>query len=279
MTSVLVLDSNVFLRHDISEVLSARGLQVVHSDSVADVKATIAVFVFEGIFVGQSLSWQEHVDLAQSFWQSSAKGTYMVYSLDENSRPNVARLKERGISVAMGSQVGALLVAEAEKIMPLSPAGLSPRVLLIESLKTPQEILRNVLQKLGYLSKATTSGRAALEMVQQAASPYFMIITEANTSDISGAELIQRVRSDPKLADLPIVMLTAYATSTVLWESLIAGVSGFIVKPPQRELVIKELGRARRIWSGLEPTRLAPSDPDTLKNFLAEWTKKTTKEL
>lgn len=277
MTTALVLEPNIFLGHDVSELLSARGLRVVNSDSVADLRAKLGIFVFDAVFVGQPLSWQEHVELAQAFWEGSPKGTYFVYSPDDRSRPNVARLKERGISVALGDQVGALLVDEAEKLMPLSPSGLSPRVLLVGSLKTPQEILRGVLHKLGYLGKATNSGEVALQMVQKSNNTYFLIITEASTSDISALEMIQRVRADSKIATLPVVVLTAYATSNVLWDSLMAGVSGFIVKPPERELVIKELGRARRIWSGLEPTRLAPSDPDALKRFIVERLKATSK--
>jgi two-component system chemotaxis response regulator CheY len=39
------------------------------------------------------------------------------------------------------------------------------------------------------------------------------------------------VRADPKLADLPFIMVTAEARETKIAEARAAGVSGYIVKP------------------------------------------------
>ena len=46
-----------------------------------------------------------------------------------------------------------------------------------------------------------------------------------------GLDLLKAVRSDPKLAKLPVLMLTAEAKREQIVEAAQAGVNGYVIKP------------------------------------------------
>jgi two-component system chemotaxis response regulator CheY len=48
---------------------------------------------------------------------------------------------------------------------------------------------------------------------------------------MSGLDLIKAVRSDAKLAKMPVLMLTAEAKREQIIEAAQAGVSGYVIKP------------------------------------------------
>jgi two-component system chemotaxis response regulator CheY len=49
--------------------------------------------------------------------------------------------------------------------------------------------------------------------------------------NLDGLGLVQKVRSDPELKDLPFLMVTAEAEKGKVIEAIKAGVSNYIVKP------------------------------------------------
>jgi two-component system chemotaxis response regulator CheY len=46
-----------------------------------------------------------------------------------------------------------------------------------------------------------------------------------------GLELLKQVRADPKLAGLPVLLLTAEAKRDQIVEAAQAGVNGYVIKP------------------------------------------------
>ena len=70
-------------------------------------------------------------------------------------------------------------------------------------------ILRLLLERSGYQVTDAANGIAALVSIK--ASRPDVLVTDLRMPVMDGAELTQRIRSDPKLTDLPIVIITAYA--------------------------------------------------------------------
>lgn len=57
------------------------------------------------------------------------------------------------------------------------------------------------------------------------------LITDWNMPGMSGIDLIREVRGDPRLAHIPILMVTAEAKREQIITAAQAGVNGYIVKP------------------------------------------------
>jgi two-component system chemotaxis response regulator CheY len=61
--------------------------------------------------------------------------------------------------------------------------------------------------------------------------------------EISGLDLLNRVRSDNELKNIPFVMVTAEAQKDNILEAVKAGVNSYIVKPFTAETVSEKLNK------------------------------------
>ncbi|NDC38575.1 MAG: response regulator [Proteobacteria bacterium] len=115
------------------------------------------------------------------------------------------------------------------------------------------------------------SAKEALSLLTTDPSAYFCVITDMRMPDISGEQLIEQIRRHPKLLHLPVIVLTAYGSADNLLGCLRAGASGFLVKPPKRSDMARELGRAYRIALREGSPRLAsPDEVEALRGVLEQ---------
>jgi DNA-binding response OmpR family regulator len=123
--------------------------------------------------------------------------------------------------------------------MPERPDSL--RVLIVEDEPHIVESLSFILQREGYAVSAAGDGETALGLLR--ASPPGLLLLDLMLPGISGFEVLKTVRSDPALATIPVVVLTAKGQARDRRMAEDIGVDGFVTKPfSNRELV--ELVRA-----------------------------------
>jgi two-component system chemotaxis response regulator CheY len=103
-------------------------------------------------------------------------------------------------------------------------------ILIVDDYVRMLRIIRTLLRQLGYDQvEEACDGATALAKLRE--KPFRLVISDWNMEPMSGLELLRQVRADPKLADLPFIMVTAEARETKIAEARAAGVSGYIVKP------------------------------------------------
>jgi two-component system chemotaxis response regulator CheY len=104
------------------------------------------------------------------------------------------------------------------------------RFLVVDDFSTMRRILKNLLHDLGY-SHVTEAddGKTALPMLQLGNIDF--LITDWNMPGMAGLDLLKAVRANPKLAKLPVLMLTAEAKREQIVEAAQAGVNGYVIKP------------------------------------------------
>jgi len=104
------------------------------------------------------------------------------------------------------------------------------RFLVVDDFSTMRRIIKNLLHDLGYQNVTEADdGNTALPILQ--AGNVDFLITDWNMPGMPGLELLKAVRSDPKLAKLPVLMLTAEAKREQIVEAAQAGVNGYVIKP------------------------------------------------
>ena len=92
----------------------------------------------------------------------------------------------------------------------------------------------------GFEVHGAPDAETGLELLHRA--PPAFLITDYTMPGMNGAELVRRVRADPTLADLPVIMLTARGFDLEEDSSIEAelGLAAVVMKPfSPRELVIK----------------------------------------
>ncbi len=104
------------------------------------------------------------------------------------------------------------------------------KILVVDDFSTMRRIIKNLLRELGFTNvDEADDGTTALPMLRN--GHYDLLITDWNMPGMSGIDLLKAVRSDPKLAKLPVLMVTAEAKRDQILMAAQAGVNGYIVKP------------------------------------------------
>ncbi|MBS0418250.1 MAG: chemotaxis response regulator CheY [Proteobacteria bacterium] len=116
------------------------------------------------------------------------------------------------------------------------------KFLVVDDFSTMRRIVKNLLHDLGYPNVTEADdGKTALPMLQ--AGSFDFLISDWNMPGMSGLDLIKAVRSDAKLAKLPVLMLTAEAKREQIIEAAQAGVNGYVIKPFTAETLKEKLDK------------------------------------
>jgi two-component system chemotaxis response regulator CheY len=106
----------------------------------------------------------------------------------------------------------------------------SMSVLVVDDYKTMIRIVRGLLEQLGFRNiDEATDGVSALQKIN--ANDYGLILSDWNMSPMSGYELLQAVRAQPRTKATPFVMVTAEAKTENVVAARQAGVNNYIIKP------------------------------------------------
>ena len=104
------------------------------------------------------------------------------------------------------------------------------KILIVDDFSTMRRIVKNLLADLGYTNTTEADdGKSAWPLLQ--AGDFDFVVTDWNMPGMTGIDLLKAIRGEPKLANLPVLMVTAEAQREQIIEAAKAGVSGYIVKP------------------------------------------------
>ncbi|GAB4559414.1 MAG: response regulator [Rhizobacter sp.] len=89
--------------------------------------------------------------------------------------------------------------------------------------------LEYLLQRDGYQVRVARNGQEALDAIQ--ASPPDLVLLDVMLPLVSGFEVCQKIRENPALADMRIVMLTAKGRDVEMSKGLALGANAYVTKP------------------------------------------------
>lgn len=104
------------------------------------------------------------------------------------------------------------------------------RFLVVDNFSTMRRIVRNLLKELGYTNvDEAEDGEMALAKLKS--EPFDFVLSAWNMPIMDGLTLLQIIRTDPTLAKLPVLMVTAEAKKENIIAAAQAGANGYVVKP------------------------------------------------
>jgi DNA-binding NtrC family response regulator len=114
-----------------------------------------------------------------------------------------------------------------------------PPLLVVDDEKNMRLSLQTLLGDEGYSVLAVESAEAGLELL--AKENVFMVITDARLGGMSGYDFLHKIRH--RWPDLPILMITAYATPKLAVEVIKAGAMDYLAKPFAPEELLHSVSR------------------------------------
>lgn len=103
------------------------------------------------------------------------------------------------------------------------------RVLIVDDEESILIVLKNSLTKLGPDYQVTTVTSAMVALDQIAAQPFDLVVTDYSMAQMDGLELVAAIRY--ARPELPIIMMTAYATDTLEREARRLQLYRYLTKP------------------------------------------------
>src|SRR3954471_8855545 len=115
-----------------------------------------------------------------------------------------------------------------------------PPVLVVDDEKNMRLSLKTMLSDEGYAVRTVESAEEALTVLGQ--EEFFLVITDARLGGMSGYEFLARAHA--QWPDLPLLMITAYATTKLAVEAIKAGANDYLPKPFGPEELLHAVKRA-----------------------------------
>jgi two-component system, OmpR family, phosphate regulon response regulator PhoB len=104
-----------------------------------------------------------------------------------------------------------------------------PRVLIVDDDPDIREVVSAMLEAVGLIVVTSESGEDALERVVSEA--FDLLVLDWNLPRMTGLDLCRALRKIPALVGLPVLFLTANASSQDMVEAFASGGDDYVVKP------------------------------------------------
>lgn len=114
------------------------------------------------------------------------------------------------------------------------------KALVVDDNRTNREILEKQLSSWGMTSHGAGGGGEALSLLRAGASesaPYDLAILDYNMPDIDGLQLAGRIKSDPSLSCVRLILLSSVGIRGDGQKARGIGISGYLTKPIRREVL------------------------------------------
>jgi two-component system cell cycle response regulator DivK len=118
------------------------------------------------------------------------------------------------------------------------------RILVVEDQEDNRRILRDLLTSRGYDLVEAEDGEKALTMAENRRPD--LILMDVQIPLLDGYEVTRRLKANPALRDIPIIVVTSYALSGDESKARAAGCNAYVSKPYNaRQLLAKIQGFIR----------------------------------
>jgi adenylate cyclase len=114
------------------------------------------------------------------------------------------------------------------------------RVLVIDDVEANRELIAHQLARQGYTVARAASGREGLELLAQ--TEFDVVLSDLMMDEMDGIDLLRRLKNDPALSDVPVIMISALDELDSVVRCIQLGAVDFVVKPVDPVLLAASIG-------------------------------------
>ena len=120
------------------------------------------------------------------------------------------------------------------------------RVLAVEDDLTTLAILSSLLEEFGYEVIEAENGPDALQAIEREGATIDVIIMDKTMPEMDGLEVVEKLKDDPKMHHIPVIMVTGSSSAEEVKEGIDAGVFYYLTKPYEEDVFKSVLTSAMR---------------------------------
>ncbi len=132
------------------------------------------------------------------------------------------------------------------------------KCLVVDDSSLTRRILVNSLKQMGF--ETVLEAADAEAAITQCTADLALIMTDWNMPGMSGVDLVRKIRQDPALVHIPVLLVTARHIKDDMSEATRAGVSGFVVKPFTPDILTRKI---QELMNAARPAADAPPEAAT----------------
>ncbi|HJW96492.1 MAG TPA: response regulator [Thermoanaerobaculia bacterium] len=122
----------------------------------------------------------------------------------------------------------------------------STRVLVVDDNVFDQQILREYLSSRGYQTEFANDGEEALPLLEADPMRFDLVLADRTMPRMNGLELLARIKQNPRLRTIPVIMQTASSLREEIFEGIRAGAYYYLTKPYDVEMLLTVVETAAR---------------------------------
>jgi len=122
------------------------------------------------------------------------------------------------------------------------------KLLLVDDEPFNLELMAELLGDAGYQSITAENGEEAWRILETSGESFSAVLLDKMMPGISGFEVLRRIKGNPRLEFLPVIMQTAVGAAASVQESLSAGAFYYLTKPFSREMLLAVVEAALSHW-------------------------------
>ena len=115
------------------------------------------------------------------------------------------------------------------------------KALVVDDSRAVRMILAKTLKELGYEVREAANGREALEVIEAEKTAVTLVLADWNMPEINGLDLLKRLRQNPELSRLVVIMATTETELDQMAAALEAGANEYVMKPFTKEILVEKL--------------------------------------
>ena len=119
-------------------------------------------------------------------------------------------------------------------------------ILVVEDNRIERMFMEEQIRELGHSMMAAEDGQQALDTLRSMEIPVDVILMDRMMPVMDGLTAVRRIKDDPRLRNIPIIMITGAATAKEMQEGIDAGVFYYLVKPVNEDVLKSVLLAATR---------------------------------
>jgi two-component system sensor histidine kinase EvgS len=144
----------------------------------------------------------------------------------------------------------------------LHTAECKSEILIAEDSPTQAAQIKYLLESFNYNVKVTENGRQALDWL--AHHMPVLVISDIVMPEMNGYELCEKIKSNKRTKDIPVILLTALSDPAEVIEGLSCGADSFITKPYSKEYLKSNI---EKVLTEQYPAENKPDEPGIEINY------------